>query len=61
MKNFKGTPKEIQNDLLECMFYVCQQSILQEIRNAEYVSVIADKTTDVSTKAQNGCDFPLYS
>lgn len=43
------------------MFYVCQQNILQEIRNAEYVSVIADKTTDVSTKAQNGYDFPLYS
>lgn len=34
------------------MFYVCQQNIIQEIRNAEYVSVIADETTDVSTKAQ---------
>ncbi|GBM89092.1 Zinc finger MYM-type protein 1 [Araneus ventricosus] len=49
---FKGTSKEIQNDLLDCMFTVCQNHIKNEISKASFVSVIADETTDVSSISQ---------
>lgn len=49
---FKGTSKEIQNDLLDCMLQVSKERILEEIRAADFVSIIADETTDVSTKFQ---------
>ncbi|GBN39791.1 hypothetical protein AVEN_217721-1 [Araneus ventricosus] len=45
---FKGTSKEIENDLLDCMLTVCQNHIKNEISKASFVSVIADETTDVS-------------
>lgn len=45
---FKGLSKSIQNDLLECCLEVCQQRIKIEIKQAEYISVMADETTDVS-------------
>ncbi|XP_046391429.1 zinc finger MYM-type protein 1-like [Ischnura elegans] len=34
------------------MLHVCKLHILEEIRSADFVSVIADETTDVSAKAQ---------
>lgn len=49
---FKGTSKEIQNELLDCMLTVCQENIKQEINSAKYVSLIADETTDVSSVFQ---------
>ncbi|GBO22897.1 hypothetical protein AVEN_3784-1 [Araneus ventricosus] len=49
---FKGTSKEIQNDLLDCMLTVCQNHIKNEISKASFVSVIADETTDVSSISQ---------
>ncbi|GBM37489.1 hypothetical protein AVEN_263161-1 [Araneus ventricosus] len=49
---FKGTSKEIQNDLLDCMLTVCQDHIKNEITKACFVSVIADETTDVSSISQ---------
>ncbi|XP_025417992.1 zinc finger MYM-type protein 1-like [Sipha flava] len=49
---FKGLSKSIQNDLLECCLAVCQQRIKNEIKQAEYISVIADETTDVSAQFQ---------
>lgn len=45
---FKGTSKEIQNDLLECMLSVCQAHIKEEISTSSFVSIISDETTDIS-------------
>uniref|UniRef100_A0A8D9A6D5 Zinc finger MYM-type protein 1 n=1 Tax=Cacopsylla melanoneura TaxID=428564 RepID=A0A8D9A6D5_9HEMI len=49
---FKGTSKDIQNDLLECMLDVVQETIIQEIKESDYVSIIVDETTDVSRQFQ---------
>ncbi|GBN64949.1 hypothetical protein AVEN_135904-1 [Araneus ventricosus] len=49
---FKGTSKEIQNDLLDCILPGCQNHIKNEISKASFVSVIADETTDVSSISQ---------
>ncbi|KAL4153992.1 hypothetical protein QTP88_001825 [Uroleucon formosanum] len=45
---FKGTSKTIQNELLKCMLNICQQEISLEIKKADYLSITADETTDVS-------------
>lgn len=49
---FKGTSKEIQNDLLDSMYQVCQEAIIAEISKCNFVSVMADERTDVSSKFQ---------
>lgn len=49
---FKGTSKNIQNELLDCMLAVCHDHIKQEIKTASFVSLIADETTDVSALFQ---------
>jgi len=49
---FRGTSKEIQNDLLQCMLEVCQDEIKAEIKEADFISVIADETSDVSSQYQ---------
>lgn len=49
---FKGTSKSIQNEILQTMFSVCQEEISKEIKEADYLSVIVDETTDVSNKYQ---------
>ncbi|XP_044749776.1 zinc finger MYM-type protein 1-like [Coccinella septempunctata] len=49
---FKGTSKEIQNDLLDCIFEVYQEIVSAEIDNAEFLGIMADETTDVSSKLQ---------
>ena len=54
-KVLKGTSKDIQNDLLDCMLNVCCEAILREISFSNYISIIADKTTDVSGKCQIFC------
>lgn len=54
---FKGTSKTIQNELLQCMLEVCQEEISVEIKNADYVAVIADETTDVSCTFQMSIMF----
>lgn len=48
---FKGTSKDIQNELLDCILRVTQNYIIREIGQG-YVSVIADETTDVSAMSQ---------
>ena len=50
---FKGTSKDIQNELLSVMFDVCQEKIKVEINNADFLAVISDDTTDVSQFSQN--------
>lgn len=49
---FKGTSSDIQNDLIESVKYVIQEIILEELKNADFVSIQADETTDVSCRAQ---------
>ena len=49
---FKGTSKEIQNDLLDCMLEVCHEEIKQEIKKSSCVAIIADETTDISAVTQ---------
>lgn len=54
---FKSVSKSIQNDLLECCLAVCQQRIINEIKQAEYISVMTDETTDVSDQYQMSIIF----
>jgi hypothetical protein len=49
---FKSTSKDIQNDLLNCMLDVYYEEIKKEIASAPFVAVMADETTDVSSKFQ---------
>lgn len=49
---FKGTSKEIQNDLLQCMLEVCHEQIIEEIKNSPFIAIMADETTDVAAKSQ---------
>jgi hypothetical protein len=49
---FKPTSKDIQNDLLNCMLDVYYEEIKKEIASAPFVAVMADETTDVSSKFQ---------
>ena len=72
---FKGTSKTVQNELLDCMLSVVRDYILEEVKNADFISIQADETTDISTHCQlvlvlryidaNGCKdricLPLHS
>ncbi|KAK4879423.1 hypothetical protein RN001_007569 [Aquatica leii] len=49
---FKGTSKDIQNDLLNCMLCVCQAHIKKEISASKFVSIISDETSDISNTYQ---------
>ncbi|KAJ4449231.1 hypothetical protein ANN_00628 [Periplaneta americana] len=49
---FTGTSKGIQNVLLQWMLEVYHEKVKEEIGKADYVSVIADETTDVSSLTQ---------
>ncbi|XP_072384690.1 uncharacterized protein [Diabrotica undecimpunctata] len=49
---FKGISKEIQNNILDCMLELCQDKILEEIRESPYLAVMADEITDISAKSQ---------
>lgn len=45
---FKGTSKTIQNELLQVMLEVCQEEIAKQIKEAEFLAIIADETSDIS-------------
>ncbi|CAH1109802.1 unnamed protein product [Psylliodes chrysocephalus] len=49
---FKGTFKEIQNDLLQCMLDVCHEQIIEEINNSPFLTIMADETMDFAAKTQ---------
>ncbi|XP_063755768.1 zinc finger MYM-type protein 1-like [Eleginops maclovinus] len=49
---FKGTSKTVQNELLDCMLSVLRECIIGEIRSADFVSIQADETMDISTQCQ---------
>jgi predicted nucleotidyltransferase len=48
----KNTTKTIQNELLDCMYEVYKQTLMEEIQNANFVSIQADETTDISCMSQ---------
>ena len=50
---FKGTSNVIQNELLAIMFDVCQDKIKMEIKEADFLAVISDDTTDIKQMSQN--------
>ncbi|XP_026818984.1 uncharacterized protein LOC113557616 [Rhopalosiphum maidis] len=54
---FKSLSKIIQNEMLECMLFVIRQNIKNEIKNADFFSVISDETTDVSAQFQMSIIF----
>nr|CAI5854680.1 unnamed protein product [Callosobruchus analis] len=49
---FKGLSKTIQNELLDAMLRVYHQQVGNEIKNTDYLAVIADETTDASNQFQ---------
>lgn len=49
---FKGTSATFQNELIEVIRNIIIDHIAQEVKEAEFVTVLADETTDVSRKAQ---------
>ena len=49
---FKGTSKKVQNELLDCMLSVVRSYIQEEVKNATFVAIQADETTDISTHCQ---------
>ena len=48
---FKGTSPSIQNDLIKATADVLLEQIDSEIREARFVSIILDETSDISTKS----------
>src|SRR5215469_8255307 len=49
---FKGTSKMIQNELLQIMLEICHEEIVKKIYEADFLSVIADETSDVLNQYQ---------
>ena len=49
---FKGTSKTIQNDILDAIYEVCRSEIQIQIKNAEFIAIQADESTDCSTIQQ---------
>ncbi|XP_063917578.1 zinc finger MYM-type protein 1-like [Zophobas morio] len=49
---FIGLSKTIQNELLDSIYAVCINLIKDEILEADYISILADETTDVASQSQ---------
>ena len=49
-KNAKYTGHQIQNDVIDVLGGLVRQSILDEVRDAEYFSIIVDETKDISKR-----------
>ena len=50
---FRGAPKTILTELLDVTLKTMQCKIQNEVKEADFVAVIADDTTDVSNHFQN--------
>ena len=48
----KFTSAIIQNELLDCMYQVYQETLIEDVNKAMFVSVQADESSDVSNKTQ---------
>ncbi|XP_030760738.1 uncharacterized protein LOC115885854 [Sitophilus oryzae] len=51
-KVFKSTSKTIQNDLLDAMFEVYRNELINQIKSAKFIAIEADETTDISNQQQ---------
>lgn len=49
---FKGVSKTIQNEILDCLLHIYYDQIKKEIKDASFLAVMADDTTDVSEHTQ---------
>jgi hypothetical protein len=49
---FKYTSHTIQNELLDCMYQVYIEKLTKDVNAANYVSLQADETTDITCKSQ---------
>jgi hypothetical protein len=49
----KYISKTIQNKLLDCMYEVYMQALLEEIQNVNFISVQADEMTDILCMSQS--------
>jgi len=50
--SFKGTSSDAQNDLIACITDVVNIKIMNDLISANFVSIQADESTDVSCKSQ---------
>lgn len=57
---FKGLSKTIQNELLDAMLNVYHEQVTSEIKATDFISVIADETTDVSQSVSVGGCYKIY-
>lgn len=51
-QKFSGLSSDIQNDFIECVYLEMLAEIKNRIRNASFVSLMADETTDISNMCQ---------
>ena len=51
-QNAKYTSSVIQNEILECLANMVREEIIQEVKESEVFSVIADETKDLKKKEQ---------
>ena len=51
-KAFLGLSPTIQNDILSCALEVYKKEVIHQVRQANFIAVIADETTDVSVQNQ---------
>ena len=49
---YKGTSSKIHNDLIEPISIAINETVRDEINQADFVSIQADKTTDASVTEQ---------
>ena len=47
-QNAKHTSNTIQNEILDTLAYMVRDSIVEDVKDAQYFSLIADETKDVS-------------
>jgi len=50
--NAKYTSPDIQNEIIDCCDEVIRTKIVHRINKAKCFSILADETTDISTKEQ---------
>ena len=49
---FIGASSKIQNDLIQSVADIMTEATREEVRNTPFVSIMVDKTTDISNTAQ---------
>lgn len=51
-RNAKYLSPKVQNELISCIETEIRESIVQKLNNSKFLSIMADETTDISTKEQ---------